>query len=287
MAFDAHIHLYPEEAYTDPASWAAPRGEHYWLSCVAPHKGPVLQAWANLDRLLADMDRAGVEKSIILGWYWENPDTCLENTRWQIEWIARHPDRLIAYAPFNAKGGNSALESLRRAFDNGISGIGELNPPAQGFSYDNPIFEKALELAAECRKPVNVHVTDPLSRDYPGKIETPFDSLRAMAVKHSETTFIFAHLAGMMRLDELRRLPNALVDTAAVPLLYPPEIYRQAIDRIGIDRILFGTDYPLRVFPKRQKDPDFSLHIESIEQSGLAPREVQRILADNFKRLHP
>jgi predicted TIM-barrel fold metal-dependent hydrolase len=40
-------------------------------------------------------------------------------------------------------------------------------------------------------------------------------------------------------------LRSTFFDTAATPLLYDPLIYRQAIDLVGADRILFASDFPL------------------------------------------
>ena len=285
MLIDAHIHLYPPSVYSDPRAWAKGRGESYWLSCVAPERGPTLQGWADVDQLLRDMDNAGIEKAIILGWYWQNHDTCIENLKWQIDWIQDHPDRLLAYAAFNPNGGADSLDMLDRAFDAGLSGIGELNPPAQGYAYENDTLDKALELAAKCGKAVNFHVTDPTTRDYPGKIETPFESLFSMAQRHPNTTFVFAHLAGMMNLPRLKQLDNVYLDTAATPLLYNDSIYQKAIDQIGADRILFGTDYPLRTFPKRQSKPDFSSHLNALRACGLDPDELERILRKNCSKI--
>lgn len=231
------------------------------------------------------MDDAGIEKSIILGWYWEKPETCTENLEWQVEWIKSHPDRLIAYAPFNANAGQEALAMLERAFDAGISGIGELNPPAQAYTYENETLAQALELAAQYGKAVNFHVTDPTSRDYPGKIETPFESLFAIAQRHPKTTFVFAHLAGMMNLPLFRQLDNVYIDTAAAPLLYSEKIYQQAIDQIGADRILFGTDYPLRTFPKRQTAPEFTSHLNTLRNCGLQAEDLNRIFQENSSKL--
>lgn len=285
MIIDAHIHLYPPNVYANPTSWSKVRGESYWLSCVSPERGPTLQGWADVDQLLSDMDDAGIEKAIILGWYWENPDTCFENLTWQIDWIQRHPDRLIAYAAFNANGGADSLDRLERAFDAGLSGIGELNPPAQGYDYENDTLDKALELAAKCGKAVNFHVTDPTTRDYPGKIETPFESLFSMAQRHPNTTFVFAHLAGMMNLPRLKQLDNVYLDTAATPLLYNDSIYQKAIDQIGADRILFGTDYPLRTFPKQQSRPGFSSHLNALRNCGLNPDNLENILRNNCNKM--
>ncbi len=196
MAIDSHIHLYPPHVYQDPSAWAKARGEKYWLSCVRPRKGKSLQAWKNVNELLADMDQAGIEKVVILAWYWENQDSCEENLSWQIEWFKAHPDRFIAFAPFNAKGGQIALDQLQLAFDVGFKGIGELNPPAQGYSYDDPYLTKALKLAALHEAAVNFHVTDPSTHDYPGKIDTPFTTLLDLAQDHPTNQFIFAHLGG-------------------------------------------------------------------------------------------
>lgn len=285
MVIDAHIHLYLSSVYSSPTTWAKARGESYWLNCVAPERGLTLQGWADPDQLIRDMDDAGIEKSIILGWYWQNPDTCIENLAWQIDWIQSHPERLLAYAPFNANGGADALDMLDRAFDAGLSGIGELNPPAQGYAYENDTLDKALELAAKRRKAVNFHVTDPTTRDYPGKIETPFESLFSMAQRHPHTTFVFAHLAGMMDLPRLKQLENVYLDTAAIPLLYNDSIYQKAIDQIGADRIFFGTDYPLRTFPKQQSRPDFSSHLNAIRNCGLNPGELENILRNNCSEI--
>ncbi len=286
MRIDAHIHLYPPSVYANPTEWGAKRGEAYWLNCVNPTSGPQLQGWASVDQLLKDMDTACIEKALILGWYWENADTCFENIGWQWEWIAQHPDRLKALAPFNAIGGARSIDSLKKAFDNGFIGIGEIYPPAQGFSYENDALDAALDLVAQEESMiVNVHVTDPTTRDYPGKIDTPIDDLSALAKRHPRTKFVFAHLAGMMNLPELKTLSNVYLDTAAVPLLYKEDIYQTAIDLIGSERILFGTDYPLRTFPKKQSAPDFATHVDSICNAGIDAKDLEQILYRNLNQI--
>jgi predicted TIM-barrel fold metal-dependent hydrolase len=233
------------------------------------------------------MDAAEIKQAIILGWYWENANTCYENTSWQRDWIARHPDRLMAFAPFNANGGAASIDALKQAFECGFSGIGELNPPAQGYTYENETLDLAIALAGEYNVPVNFHVTDPTGHDYPGKIETPIDSLIALAKSHAETTFIFAHLAGMMELPQLKTLKNVYLDTAAVPLLYPRGIYQTAIEFIGSDRILFGSDYPLRTFPQTQRKPDFKTHIDSLKSSGISQIDLDNIFDRNIREILP
>ncbi len=286
MAIDSHIHLYPPHVYQDLSAWAKAFGEKYWLSCVRPRKGKSLQAWKNVNELLTDMDQAGIEKVVILAWYWENQDSCEENLSWQIEWLKAHPDRFIAFAPFNANGGQIALDQLQLAFDVGFKGIGELNPPAQGYRYDDPYLMKALKLAALHEAAVNFHVTDPTTHDYPGKIETPFSTLLDLARDHPSNQFIFAHLGGCEPLRSDEPIPgNVAFDTAACPLLYKESKYREFCDKVGSDRLLFGTDYPLRVFPRDENAPDFQAPLDELRQSGLTDAELEAITKTNAERI--
>ncbi len=292
MIIDAHIHLYPPAVAADPQSWAIARREPYWLSCVLPENGPLLQGWSSADQLLRDMDAVGIDKSIIQGWYWEHHDTCAENADWQLKWIAAHPDRLAAFVPFNPNGGYKSIDLLKRSFDAGCIGIGELNPPAQGYRYDEPLFDSALELAASADALVSVHVTEPASQNYPGKVNTPFDELISMAGRHPSTRFIFAHLGGLLPFHELNRharksLANVWYDTAAVPLLYDVSVYRKVCDAIGHSRVLFGTDYPLRTFPRQQPQPSFQHHLNDLRAAQLSASERDAILGANLARLLP
>lgn len=282
MTVDSHVHLYPPSVYGDPRKWAIARGEPYWLSCVAPKRGRSLQAWATVSDILSHMDAAGVDKVVLQAWYWETHDSCEENLHWQIEWIKAHPDRFIGFAPFNARGGQRALDSLRLAFDVGFRGIGELNPPAQNYAYDDPFLQQALQLAAQAQAAVTFHVTDPDSRDYPGKIDTPIESLQALARAHPKTRFVFAHLGGLAPLGpDFRQADNVWYDTAAAPLLYDATVYRRFCDAVGAERLLFGTDYPLRVFPRQEASPDFATALQQLRHAGLADSELRKILSSN------
>ncbi|EDY83247.1 Amidohydrolase family [Verrucomicrobiia bacterium DG1235] len=287
MIIDSHIHLYPPSVYQNPQSWAEKRGEPYWLSCVQPAKGKSLQGWKTVPELLHDMDAASIDKAVLLAWYWENHDTCKESLSWQIEWIRNHPDRLIGFAPFNACGGQNALDLLKLAFDVGFKGIGEQNPPAQGYSYDDPILAEAIELsAAYGANVVNLHVTDPTTHDYPGKIETPYESLLQLAREHPNTNFIFSHLGGCepMRI-QTKNPDNIYFDTAACPLLYKKPVYRDFCDTVGADKVLFGTDYPLRVFPKDENAPDFKAPLEQLRNSKLSDTDLLKIISGNAVNL--
>ena len=292
MVIDCHVHLYPDAALADPAGWAAARHEVRWAAMVAPRKdGPSLQGWANGERLLRDMDTAGVDRAVLLGWYWENASTCAEQNRFLAESVRRHPDRLEAFATFHPGPGEAAGRAeLERCRSEGLSGLGELNPPAQGYRYDNPGLATALALAAEWRWPVNLHVTEAAGRDYPGRVETPLRELVALAGRHPAVRFVFAHWGGLLPFFELnpavaRPLANVYYDTAASPLLYRPEVFRLVAAAVGAERVLFGSDYPLRLYPRREVEPGLVGFLEEVRGAGLDPTECAAILGGNWQRL--
>ena len=114
---DCHIHRYPPEVFKDPSEWALRMGEAHWIRLVAPSKGASLQGWADRRRLIEDMDRAGIEKVIMLGWYWESQATCELQNRWHLDWIKEDPDRLLAFAAVQPGEGDHAFDAIRRAIE--------------------------------------------------------------------------------------------------------------------------------------------------------------------------
>lgn len=282
--------MYPPEVARDPLGWAAKRKEPKWGDLVAPKEGPILQGWVDVDRLLADMDEAGVEKAILLGWYWENHETCIEQNIWYREWIREHPDRLMAFATLHPKAGEAALEEVRRAEGEGFLGLGELSHRAQRFSMDDPDWLRVVDLAIEKNLPINLHVNEPVGRLYPGRLSDHLEDYVGLAAQFPDLILILAHWGGLLPFYELNRavrkkLKNVFYDTAATPLLYDSHIYRAAVDVIGPDRILYGSDYPLRLYPRQRQEPDFTSLIHEIRKSGLTPAEQKQILGTNILEL--
>ena len=69
---------------------------------------------------------------------------------------------------------------------------------------------------------------------------------------------------------------NVYVDTAALPYLYGPRVVRALADAIGMDHILFGSDYPL--MPQKRV-------LSYLEEAGLTEEETQAVLTENAERL--
>jgi uncharacterized protein len=283
---DAHVHLYPPEVDRDPAAWAAARGERHWaLLCTRRRRdGRPVQSLPTLEALLRAMDTAGVARAVLLGWYWEKPDTCAWQNRFYAACVRAHPDRLAGCATFHPSAGREAtLTELRRAHDEGLAGLGELSPHSQGYTIDDPTFHEALALAGELHWPVNLHVTDPESRPFPGKIETPFADFVRVAQEFPRTNFVLAHWGGLLPLREpaVLGLANVFYDTAASPLLYDAGIWSRFGAVVSADRVLFGSDYPLNLYPRVAVEAEMARFAAEAREAGATPA----VLSGNAERL--
>lgn len=90
---------------------------------------------------------------------------------------------------------------------------------------------------------------------------------------------VLAHMGGIfIQEPEINRLPDlpVYIDTALWPLFLSQERFLQLIDQVGLDRVLFGTDYPYT------RPADCVKHIRKLP---LSPEEQEQILSGNAKRL--
>jgi predicted TIM-barrel fold metal-dependent hydrolase len=287
---DAHVHLYPPELNRDPAGWAAHAGEVHWARlCTRQRRdGRPVQGFPSVEQLLRDMDVAGVARAVLLGWYWEKPETCAWHNRFYAACVREHPDRLAAFATLHpAVGREATLAEVRRVREEGLIGLGELSPHSQGYRIDDPVFSEVLALAAELRLPVNFHVTDPASKNYPGRVETPLADFVRLAREFPCTTFILSHLGGLLPLVDSSAVswPNLFYDTAVVPLIYPPDVLRRMIDVVGAEKVLFGSDYPLVLFPREETEPGFTRFLTQVSEAKLTAAERAALLGGNATQL--
>lgn len=288
---DAHVHLYLPEVNRDPAAWAAACGETHWAQlCTRRRKnGQPVQTFPSLDELLRAMDAGGVARAVLQGWYWERPETCRMQNRFYAECVRAHPDRLAAFATIHPSAGRDAtLADLWLAQDAGFRGVGELSPHSQGFACDDTVFGAAMERAGELGLAVNLHVTDPDSGDYPGRVETSLADFVALALRWPKTNFILAHWGGLLPLRSGigDALPgNIYYDTAASPLLYGQDIWRKFLAKVPADRVLFGTDFPLNVYPAIDAAPNFSRLVAEVHRAELSAEALKAVVHDNAARL--
>jgi predicted TIM-barrel fold metal-dependent hydrolase len=266
---DHHVHLYPAELNREPAAWAAARGETRWAAmCVRTRKdGTQAQEFPSVEDLLRAMDGAGVARAVLLGWYWEKAETCAWHNRAMAGWVRAHPDRLAACATIHpgASGAEIAAE-LHRAREEGLSGLGELSPHSVGVGVESEGLAAALDLAQAWRWPVNLHVTEPRAKPYPGMVPTPEEDFRTLAARWPGIRFTLAHWAGGY---DVRDLGNVFVDTAAAPLIYGERAWALRGTRTRPEQVLFGSDYPLRLRAGRSAAEGWAEFAAEARERGL------------------
>jgi uncharacterized protein len=288
---DAHVHMYPTEVCADPVGWAARHNELHWAELVsATEDRPSLQGWADAPTLLADMHGSGIVQAILLGWYWENQESCEQHNRWYSQLAAAHPSQLRWFATIHPGAGQRALDEMRRAAAEGACGLGELSPAGQGFSLREPILQRIAQVAIELGWPINFHVNESMGRRRAGRQFDVLDDFQWFAASHPDLRIILAHWGGLAPFFEMNRavrrdLRNVFYDTAASPLLYDRQIYRAVVDVVGAQKILFGSDYPLLLYPRAERQPGFARLVDEVCSSGLTEEELRLVLHDNARRV--
>lgn len=163
-----------------------------------------------------------------------------------------------------------------------MKGVGELRPDVQGFDLcDEKLMRPLMDRLTELDMVLSLHVSEPVGHEYPGKGSNTPDIVYRFIVAFKKLKIILAHLGGGLPfyglMPEVRAaLSNTWYDTAAVPFLYRPEVYRSIAVVGGTERILFGSDWPLL---SQQRV------INHIRESGLGPAEVNDMLGGNAGRL--
>ncbi len=280
---DAHMHAFPTELSLNPWHWARERNELHWATMVAPAGRHALQGWADAEDCLRAMDAAGIEKSILLGWYWQQAATCDWHNALMAKWQQDHPSRFLWFAAIPMAACTEALSSsLQLACDLGASGIGELHSGVQGFDYQGDNWRCLSEYCQHQQWPVNLHVTDPNGGAYAGRAETPLAAILGMLMQQPELKVILAHLGGGLACDPSVTLPeNCLLDTAAMPWLYPIAYLQQAIDNGYAQQLCFGSDFPLRLYSRSTASESLARFAESIQQA-LAESALEAVSSRNI-----
>jgi uncharacterized protein len=290
VRIDAHVH------YTPPALAArlpeVLREEPYWGLLLAPGgTGSTLQDWVEPERMLADMDAAGLDRAVIMGSYWRHAEWCAAQNREILSLVRRWPDRLSGFCTVQPKAGPAALDELKRCLDGGLYGVGEMGAYGQGWDLEDRDFLRLVEACIAYDIPLNLHVSEEIGHFYPGKSTTPLRSYYGLAERYPELKLILAHWGGGLFfyeiMPEVRRvLANVCYDTAASPLLFPTaQVFPMALHALDPHKILYGSDYPLRICPAQQPCADFRPFLAEIAALGLPPATLEAMLGGNAQRL--
>jgi len=276
VIIDFHTHIFPPQVRENRDDLVRQD------ACFAEFYSSPKAKMATAEELIASMDQAEINTSVILNTGWISQELCAQINDYVLEAAARYPHRLVAFCAIQPKAGEAAILELERCARGGARGIGELRPDIQGFDLgDKELLEPFVEVARRYRLLFLLHASEPVGHQYPGKGTITPDILYRFICNFPELRVVCAHWGGGLPFYALMpevasALANTFFDTAATPFLYQPQIFKHVAEIAGADKILFGSDYPL-ISPKRV--------MAQIESIGL-PRETEAmILGGNARRL--
>jgi predicted TIM-barrel fold metal-dependent hydrolase len=147
----------------------------------------------------------------------------------------------------------------------------KLHPLIDGFLPDDPSVHPLIELIVERDQPVLIHCGHPI-------FTLPW-SIEELAVSFPAAKIIIGHMGhGNVvyingSIDVALRNPNVYLETSGMPMHTK---IREAYERVGKTRVLFGTDVPFH-HPV--------VEIAKVRVSGLPPEGVERVLGKNGRLL--
>ncbi len=276
MIIDFHTHVFPPRIKQNRSQYIDND------PCFAMLYSNKEARLATTDELIASMDKAGIDISVIVNTGWTTHELCVETNDYILESVARYPKRLIGFCAVQPQAPEAATVEIERCARGGIRGIGEMRPDMQLFDLgDEEAMQPVVDALRKHRLILLTHASEPVGHDYPGKgIITP-DRLYPFINNFPDLTIVCAHWGGGLPFYALmpevkQAMKNVFFDTAASPFLYSPQVYNQVIQLVGADRILFGSDYPLLAQTRL---------LQEINSADLSEEEKSLILSGNARRL--
>ena len=289
---DAHVHLFSRDFYAELARQKKLESADVLgplLGWEIPASDPTKlgQRWA------AELDRFGVRRACLIASV-PGDEASVSAA------VSTHPERFYGYFMLNPMHAD-ALNRFKSALSNPHLHCVCLFPAMHAFSLADPRLMPILELASEHLLSAFVHC-GALSVGVRKKLglPSPFDmrfsnplDLHPLALRFPRIRFIVPHFgAGLFRealmLADL--CPNVYLDTSSTNrwMLYEGldlrTVFRRAIDLLGADRLLFGTDSSF--FPRGWHAVILEQQATALYELGLDKAKAGQIFSQNLERLH-
>jgi predicted TIM-barrel fold metal-dependent hydrolase len=273
---DFHTHIFP--------SWLRERRDEYVRSdpCFALLYSQPKARIATAEELIASMDEAGIDLSVVLNTGWVSHELCVRTNDYILDSVARYPRRLVGFCAIQPRAGEAATAELERCAKAGAKGVGELRSDVQGFDLtDKEAMGPVVDAMLRHDLVFLTHSSEPVGHEYSGKGSITPDILYSFITTFPNLRVVCAHWGGGLPFYALmpevaKSLANVFFDTAATVFLYKPEIFEQVSHIIGSDKILLGTDYPLM---------NQNRVIAQVQSARLTEADKVKILGANAQKL--
>lgn len=276
MMIDFHTHLFPP-AFREQRDQLV----HEDLAFASIYSSADARL-ATAEDLIRNMDKEGVQRSVVFGFPWEKSDLYSRHNDYIIQSVLQYPDRLTGFSSFSPRSQGGAREA-ERCLQQGLSGVGELAVYGAGLTSEVVKgLGDVMDLCSRTDVPFLLHTNEPVGHAYPGKTPNTLRQIYDFVRAYPSNRIVLAHWGGgllfygLMKKEVREALDNVWFDTAASPFLYTPGIYRIAGEIVGFEKILFGSDYPL-LRPER--------YFKEMASAGLSSEQMNQIKGLNALRL--
>lgn len=240
---------------------------------------------------IEEQDKHGVDKQVLFA-------SKLNDAEFLTAAVRAFPDRLIGYVmidPTRKDARNQVLYSLNILNMRGIL----MFPAMHHFNASDPAVYAIYEEAAAEEAPVFLHfgqLSIPIFKKLglPDNIDltysNPLDLTKA-AEEFSEVNFIIPHF-GCGRFEEALRVAqdceNIYLDTSSSnswiqPPLTLKDVFKKALDVLGPQRLLFGTDSSF--FPRGWRKDIYEIQSEILDELQVSQQDKSLIFGGNIARI--
>jgi len=287
---DAHVHFFSPSFF---AGLGADRDTITRLGWEFPESGDALGA-----RWVAELDKHGVQRAALIASLPGDADAVAMA-------VAHNPDRFVGFFMLDPTR-TDAIAYAKRALDEGLRTIC-LFPAMHGYSLHDPKVADVFELAAARRGgtvervavfahcgvlSVGIRKKLGLPSNFDIRFGNPLD-LHGLAMKYPAVPIIIPHFgAGMLReaLMLADCCPNVHLDTSSsnawikyTPGLTLDQVFKTALDVVGPDRLIFGTDSSF--FPRGWNGEVHQKQKSALDAIGVSADVQNKIFSENFARL--
>jgi len=202
---------------------------------------------ASANRLLREMDEAGLAKAVLVGL----ASSATEN-RELLDIASRHRDRLIPCGGFNptAHTRNDVGAAIRAEFHETEFRAVKFHPRFGDFDIHDPRFLAALDEIASWQRPIPIWLDTFLYRAKAPLRSDPVTALHRLATTYPSLTFVFLHGTGASLLplyEAIRFCHNTFLDVSYTLCHYQGsslDADLRWIARHFDQRMLWGSDFP-------------------------------------------
>ena len=231
------------------------------------------QQGLEIGEFVAGLERAKIEKALVFGLdkAFFGPSIPANNDL--AEAIKPYPGQLYGVCTIHPRDGQAALDEMERCADHlGMLAL-KLHPWLQSFSVVETGLVEVAQKAARLGWPVVFHDGTP-------PYSTPLQ-IAYLAEQVPEAVIILGH-AGLSdfpleALTAARRCPNIYLCPCGVPLSW----MRIFVKEIGVERIIYGSDYPFG------GPASLYYYLSKTHALRLSPTDQELVLSGNIARLIP